>query len=97
MAVQVTLADTPKAWVLDSAADLHAAAVELHGLGYRGAIAFWHEVVDGTPTGDPVWSLSVSPEQGVGAEVVAHVGDRLLLSGGVLQKLTAAEFAQVVA
>ena len=96
MAIEVQLAATPEAWELDSPADLLEASVELAERGWRGEIAFWHQVVDGVPGGDLEWSLALNAEAG-GPEVKASLGDRLLLSGGVLQCLSAADFEGVTA
>ena len=94
MAVDVVLADSPRAWELDTRADMHEAADELCDLGYRGELS-WAKP---DPESDAVWMLVLTPEVGVGAaEVRAVVGDRLLLAGGVLRRLSAAEFAAVTA
>lgn len=97
MAIEVKLAATPEAWELDSPADLLAAVTELAERGWRGEIDFWHEAVDGVPSGPLQWSLSLNAESGGGGEVTASLGDRLLLAGGVLQCLTPEEWAGVTA
>ena len=97
MAIEVQLSDAPVAWHLTEPGELFAAAEDLAGRGYRGEVAFWHAIVDGAPTGALQWSLEVRRESGSGEPQKAHLGDYLLLSGGVLQRLSATEFAELTA
>ena len=97
MAIEVQLADPPVAWELPGPAELLDAAEDLAARGWRGELSFCHSVVGGVPSGALEWSLELNPESGIGQPVKAGIGDFLLLSGGVLRSLSAAEFAAVTA
>lgn len=94
MAVSVVLSDAPEAWELDSTGDLFEAAAELCDRGFRGDVSWARPAADSAA----VWQIVLNSETVPGsAEVRAGVGDRLLLAGGVLRKLTAAEYGEVTA
>lgn len=94
MAVTVELADAPKAWVIDQRDDLWEAACELESFGFRGELS-WAKP---DPGSDSVFMLVLNSEVAVGVpEVRILIGDRLLLAGGVLRKLSPEEFAEVTA
>lgn len=97
MAIEVQLADPPVAWELTTPEDILDSSVDLADRGWRGEIAFCHQIVGGLPNGLLEWSLELNPESGIGQPVKAGIGDFLLLSGGVLRSLSAAEFAAVTA
>lgn len=97
MPLEVQLAQMPEAWELNDVDDLFEAAPELAARGFRGQVSWALP----TPTAESVvWQLKVNRENdpdGVQAEVVAHVGDRLLLANGILQRLTAEQLAAAIA
>ena len=90
MAKQVVLADVPVAWDCDSVEELQEAQRELVERGFRADVS----ASKPAPSEDVVWHLRVNAEDdpdGVQSEVVAHVGDRLLLANGILRKLSVDE------
>lgn len=92
MAIEVRLKDAPKAWEVDSPADMLDALEEISALGYRGELSCFLPSADAP---ERTWELRLNAENGVGGEVCARIGDRLLLAGGALQCLTANEWADV--
>lgn len=52
-----------KWWELDDPGEMLAALEELVSLGYKGSIEAWHDLVDGQPTGEPVWHITVSKDE----------------------------------
>lgn len=97
MPLEVQLAQSPEAWEIDDIADMFTASTELADRGFRGQVSWALP----TPTAESaVWQLKVNRENdpdGVQAEVVAHVGDRLLLANGILRRLTAEQLAAAIA
>lgn len=97
MAIEVQLAATPEAWELDDPAAMFTAATELAERGWRGGLEWNRQVVAGETTGPIAWEMTLNSDLSVAPEVKAHLGDRLLLAGGVLQRLTPEEWAGVTA
>lgn len=97
MALEVQLAQTPEAWELETAADLFEAFTELPERGFRVQLS----CALPSPSADaPVQELRVNREndpEGVQSEVVAVLGDRLLLANGILRRLSVEELAAVTA
>ncbi|MFT4202210.1 hypothetical protein [Gordonia sp. (in: high G+C Gram-positive bacteria)] len=92
MAISVKLASTPEAWALDSPADVFEAATELAERGYRGAVNW---ALPSPEADDYEWTITLNAEGAVAPEVTAGIGDHLLLSAGVLRRLTPAEWDEV--
>lgn len=90
MAIQVQLNDVPVAWELDDAEGMFEALTELVDRGYRGQLSY------DAATG---WWLRVVEDVEVPAvpPVECQVGERLLLAGGVLRKLSAGELEEMKA
>ena len=88
MAIEVQLSDIPVAWELDDEASMFEALTELIHKGYRGQVSYDQR------TG---WWLKVVEDVDVPAipPVECSIGSRLLLTGGILRKLSAEELAEM--
>lgn len=90
MAIQVQLSDAPVAWELDDAAAMFEALTELVDKGYRGQVS--HDARTG-------WMLRVVEDVDAPPipPVECVVGERMLLTGGLLRKLSAEELQGMTA
>lgn len=82
----------PKAWVLSGPDEMFEAAKELSAEGYRGEIAWYLPTEEQT---EITWKLTLNSETPGTPEVIAFIGEGLLLVAGVLRKLTDEEMTQV--
>lgn len=90
MAIQVQLSDAPVVWELDTPEGMFEALTELVAKGYRGQVS--HDQRTG-------WMLRVVEDVDAPAipPVECKQGDRMLLTGGVLRKLSATELEGMTA